>query len=134
MDTTVMIEEHPQIKELMAKRPIVWQNPDYGKRADLPLTRADIFDAVARWERFAPFLAVAFPETAAMNGIIESPLLPLEQMKPAWEAINHQSLAGQLYLKADSQLPISGSIKSRGWIYEVLMFAEQVAMAHTDLT
>ncbi|GAB5060772.1 hypothetical protein LASHA2_04950 [Lactiplantibacillus plantarum] len=44
MDTTVMIEEHPQIKELMAKRPIVWQNPDYGKRADLPLTRADIFD------------------------------------------------------------------------------------------
>ncbi|POD85765.1 D-serine ammonia-lyase [Lactiplantibacillus plantarum subsp. plantarum] len=45
MDTTVMIEEHPQIKELMAKRPIVWQNPDYGKRADLPLTRADIFDA-----------------------------------------------------------------------------------------
>ncbi len=134
MDTTVMIEEHPQIKELMAKRPIVWQNPDYGKRADLPLTRADIFDAVARWERFAPFLAVAFPETAAMNGIIESPLLPLEQMKPAWEALNHQSLAGQLYLKADSQLPISGSIKSRGGIYEVLKFAEQVAMAHTDLT
>ena len=134
MDTTVMIEEHPQIKELMAKRPIVWQNPDYGKRADLPLTRADIFDAVARWERFAPFMAVAFPETAAMNGIIESPLLPLEQMKPAWEALNHQSLAGQLYLKADSQLPISGSIKSRGGIYEVLKFAEQVAMAHTDLT
>ncbi|ASG80564.1 D-serine ammonia-lyase [Lactiplantibacillus pentosus] len=134
MDTTVMIEKHPQIKDLMAERPIVWRNPDYGESAELPLTRADIFDAVARWERFAPFLAVAFPETAAMNGVIESPLLKLQHMQPAWEAINHQSLAGQLYLKADSQLPISGSIKSRGGIYEVLKFAEQVAMTHTDLT
>ncbi len=68
-----------------------------------------------------------------MHGVIESPLIELDQMKQRWNEDHLNKLAGQLYLKADNQLPISGSIKSRGGIYEVLKFAEKVAMDHTDL-
>ncbi|RRK10102.1 D-serine ammonia-lyase [Lactiplantibacillus garii] len=134
MDKQKLIQEHPQIKDLMAKKPIVWRNPDYGERAPLPLSRAQIFDAVARWERFAPYLERVFPETVATHGVIESPLIRIDRMRAAWEMLNHQSLHGQLYLKADSELPVSGSIKSRGGIYEVLKFAERVAMQRSDLT
>lgn len=128
-----LITRHPQIKQLISRTPIFWQNPDYGQSANLPFSKADIFDAVARWERFAPYLALAFPETAKMHGVIESPLIELDQMKQRWNEDHLNKLAGQLYLKADNQLPISGSIKSRGGIYEVLKFAEKVAMDHTDL-
>lgn len=134
MDEQTLIKQYPQVADLKAEKPIVWRNPDYGKQAALPLSQAQIFDAVARWERFAPYLAQAFPVTAATHGVIESPLIRIDRMQAAWEMINHQSLLGQLYLKADSELPVSGSIKSRGGIYEVLKFAESVAMQHTDLT
>ncbi len=129
MDNTQSLEvKYPQVKDLMNETPIFWKNPDYGQPAELPFSKADIFDAVARWDRFAPFIEAAFPETARMHGVIESPLIELTKMKSAWNQAQATALAGSLYLKADSELPISGSIKSRGGIYEVLKFAEHVAM------
>ncbi|WP_439425363.1 D-serine ammonia-lyase [Oenococcus alcoholitolerans] len=134
MDDTLLIARHAQIKDLMEEKPIFWRNPDYGKTAELPFSKADIFDAVARWDRFAPYIAEVFPETAASKGIIESPLIRIDKMQKKWELDNDQNLSGKLFLKADSQLPISGSIKSRGGIYEVLKFAEHIAMTRSDLT
>ena len=88
----------------------------------------DVLDASARLERFAPYLALAFPETAKTGGIIESPLAEIENMRPYLEGEADGSIQGRLLLKLDSHLPISGSIKARGGIYEVLHHAEDIAL------
>nr|WP_252894749.1 D-serine ammonia-lyase [Liquorilactobacillus satsumensis] len=133
MDTRSLIKKYPQVRALMNKNPLFWRNPDYGQQAALPFSQADLFDAVARWERFAPYLERTFPETIATHGIIESPLIRLEHLQESWTELNSLGLNGKLFLKADNQLPISGSIKSRGGIYEILKFAEQIAMVEADL-
>ena len=89
------------------------------------LDGGDIAAAAARLQRFAPYLAAVFPDTAAANGLIESPLRPIAAMQAALDT----ALPGHLWLKMDSHLPVSGSIKARGGIYEVLAHAEQLALA-----
>ena len=87
--------------------------------AACPLTLSDIEDAAARLERFAPYLAAVFPETAATGGIIESLSDPSPDAKGAGRAQRHPHRRTDMG-QADSHLPISGSIKARGGIYEVL--------------
>lgn len=84
--------------------------------------------ASARLQRFAPYLKAVFPDTAASNGIIESPLKPLDQLRQTLIQENALEHVGALWLKADSELPISGSIKARGGIHEVLKHAEDLAL------
>ncbi|HGS7677209.1 TPA: D-serine dehydratase, partial [Klebsiella variicola subsp. variicola] len=80
------------------------------------LTADDVQDAHARLQRFAPYLAEAFPETAASGGIIESEVVAIPAMKHRLEQKFGQPIGGELLLKKDSHLPISGSIKARGGI------------------
>ena len=87
----------------------------------------DICEAQERLKRFAPYIAKAFPETEPSGGIIESELNEIPGMKKELEKMCG-SFGGRLFLKCDSHLPVSGSIKARGGIYEVLKFAEKVAM------
>ena len=79
-------------------------------------------------------MALAFPETAKTGGIIESPLAEMEKMRPYLEEEAGGEIQGRLLLKLDSHLPISGSIKARGGIYEVLKHAEDIALASGMLT
>lgn len=89
------------------------------------LDPALITDAQARLRRFAPWLARHFPDTDA--GIIESPLQRAAHVQELLDARFGHTLEGQLWLKRDDSLAVSGSIKARGGIHEVLMAAERLA-------
>lgn len=91
---------------------------------EFPVTIEDMIEAEQLWERFIPFFIKEFPETKELNGIIESPLKKIDRMKTALSG----TFNGDLYLKCDNELPIAGSIKSRGGVYEVLHHAEQLAL------
>lgn len=95
-----------------------------------PAESADILEAEQRLLRFAPYLKEAFPETAELKGIIESPIKRLTAMKKALQEDAQITIPGQLMLKCDNELPIAGSIKARGGIYEVLKLAETLALKH----
>ncbi len=115
MNIINMIEKHSILQDLIAYKPLLWQNPRYDRTdiatSELPFSVSDIIDAEARLRRFQPFLEKAFD----IKGLIESPLLELEGYR-----------AVKLFMKADHALPISGSIKARGGIYEILRYAEQL--------
>ncbi|EDZ51658.1 serine ammonia-lyase [Bacillus thuringiensis] len=130
--------EYPLVNKLIATEEVFWINPNIEKyeRAikDSPLNEENVKDAEERLKRFAPYIAKVFPETKGTNGIIESPLVKISSMKEALETNYKQPILGELLLKCDSHLPISGSIKARGGIYEVLKHAEQLALQHGMLT
>ena len=132
------LHSHPLLGRLTRLEPLSWFNPALAPTAqalgDVPLTLADVDDASARLDRFASYLRVVFPETEASAGIIESPLLPLPRLHAALCAEANLPVQGALWLKADNLLPISGSIKARGGIYEVLKYAEDLALAGGLLT
>ena len=121
------------LEDLRAMKETFWLNPRLRPATEglaaAPVTAADVADAAARLERFAPYIARVFPETRPAGGIIESPLTPIPAMQAALG-----SFPGQLLLKQDSRLPISGSIKARGGIYEVLCLAEEIGIREGGLT
>lgn len=103
-------------------------------KTKLPLSMEDIEDASRRLDRFAPFIEKCFPETRKAHGIIESDLCPIPIMK---ELLNEEydcNIEGSLMLKRDSDLPVAGSIKARGGIYEVLKHAEDIALSSGIIT
>ncbi|HDR7795097.1 TPA: D-serine ammonia-lyase [Bacillus luti] len=130
--------EYPLVNKLIATEEVFWINPNIEKYETAikhsPLNEEDVKDAEERLKRFAPYIAKVFPETKETNGIIESPLVRIPAMKQALEKHYKQPILGELLLKCDSHLPISGSIKARGGIYEVLKHAEQLALQHGMLT
>ncbi|EJQ52446.1 D-serine ammonia-lyase [Bacillus cereus BAG6X1-2] len=134
----VLKERFPLVNNLIATEEVFWINPNIEKYEtaikDSPLNEEDVKDAEERLKRFAPYIAKVFPETKKMSGIIESPLVKIPAMKQSLEKNYGQSILGELLLKCDSGLPISGSIKARGGIYEVLKHAEQLALQHGMLT
>jgi D-serine dehydratase len=128
------MKNQPLLKRVSAAEEVIWINENLTSSAlameKINITMDDILDAEARLARFAPFLEKCFPETAPSKGIIESPLVEIPAMKKRLEAEYNTTIPGKLLLKQDSHLPISGSVKARGGIYEVLKHAEDLALEH----
>ena len=120
-------------QRLLARQPLLWLNPALApaKRAlaDIAATHAiglaDIEAADALLRRWGPALVGQFPELATTGGVIESPLIELADARP----ITGVEVKGRSLIKADHALPVAGSIKARGGIYEVLKHAEDLALA-----
>ena len=131
-DLIALLKRFPVVKALSDRKEAVWENPGTRPfeevRETLPIKRADVDDAEARLQRFAPFIEACFPETAESRGIIESPLREIPEMRLYLNESFGAGITGRLYLKMDSHLPISGSVKARGGIYEVLKHTEEIAI------
>lgn len=131
------IEEFPIIKDIIDKKETFWINEEVLpfleaiQRSELQMK--DIIDASKRLDRFSSYIKKVFPETEKDNGIIESPFKAIPNMKKALEEKYKENIEGELLVKLDSHLAISGSIKARGGIYEVLCIAEKIAMKEGGL-
>ena len=121
----------PAVGDASRQKETFWLNdkkiPNGEKKIDL-LQPNQIEDARLRLERFAPYLKKVFPELEETGGIIESELREIAGMKDYLDKTYGAALEGRLMLKMDSHLPVSGSVKARGGIYEVLKHAEDLVM------
>lgn len=125
------IETIPAVADAAALKETFWLNEKKVPAAEQNITEVNpeqIKDASNRLLRFAPYLKKVFPELEETNGIIESELREIPAMKSFLDEAYGAEIQGKLMLKMDSDLPVSGSVKARGGIYEVLKHAEDLAL------
>ena len=132
MNNQQLLEKFPLIKNMQNTEEVIWMNPNLLNAEEaikkITVTNEMVRDASDRLDRFASYLQIAFPETAEAKGVIESPIVAIPAMASAMKKIFQTDFDGELLLKCDNALPISGSIKARGGIYEVLKIAETLAI------
>jgi D-serine dehydratase len=115
---------------LIRKEPFLWINDNWlplqAGRSECGLDLNDVRDVESRMSQFSGLLMKLFPELTPTGGIIESDLLPADSFQRAkMKECRHP---GRWLVKCDHALPIAGSIKARGGIYEVLAHAENLAL------
>lgn len=91
------------------------------------LTPALIDAAEDRFRWFAPLFEELFPATRPTGGIIESQLEKVAALASALTDEFGQPFPADLWVKRDDALAVSGSVKSRGGIHEVLEVALDTA-------
>ena len=131
MTAAQLTEDAELVRRLQAREPLLWLKPGATPAAHAlqdiaaqhSITLSDIEAADQLLRRWAPALTELFPELAASDGLIESPLIDL----PDAQRVTGAMSTGRTLLKADHALPVAGSIKARGGIYEVLVYAETLA-------
>ncbi|MGH2644354.1 MAG: D-serine ammonia-lyase, partial [Chitinophagaceae bacterium] len=125
------IEKYPELKPVIEKRPTLWLNQ--GRKSmkepfNLPLGKADMEEGRNFMDKYAPVIAKIFPETLSISGHLFSPLREIERFKQLRNHSDLNKISGRFFLKCDSELPVAGSIKARGGFFEVLRFANKLAV------
>lgn len=110
---------------LTERTPVLWLNPERLQEARYAINSQPFLEAEDRLRRASSLLASLFPEAGLSATGLESPLLRVPSLQ---RGLGMSSGDGQLFLKADHQLPIAGSIKARGGFHEVLAHAELLAL------
>ncbi|OLS63606.1 D-serine ammonia-lyase [Pseudomonas putida] len=133
---SVELPNDPAREDVLAARPALWLNPGLKDNgiADpaLPVRAAQVDEAEHNWQALAPLLQRCFPELAAARGRIQSQLIEAKALR---EALGYQDADyGRVFVKADGDLPVAGSIKARGGVYEVFMHARKMAEKRGILT
>lgn len=130
IDVNALIEQYPLIEKLQTQEYVFWVNEQlkYEKQTISPVSMEMVRNAEEKLNRFSSYIKEAFPITKFSNGLIESDLKEIAAMKKLIEGRRGFAIPGTLMLKCDHALPIAGSIKARGGIYEVLSHAEQLAL------
>ncbi len=127
-----IIKSNRTLRDVSELKEVMWLNPRltaYEEAAEkINMDVSAIDDAKGRLDKFAPLIEILFPETKISRGIIESPLKEINNMKNKLVSSYETEISGRLLLKMDSHLAIAGSVKARGGIYEVLKYAEQLAL------
>lgn len=99
--------------------PTTWLRPAGPRRpASGIITSADVEDARDRLNRFAPVLAKLF-DGDSWDGQVRSDLI---------EYPHEQDGTETYFIKADHQLPMTGTVKARGGVYELLVQAERLGV------
>lgn len=118
------------LNRVLELKPVFWENSKVLKAEDalseISISKQDMIDAEERLQRFAPLIKKLFPETE--DGIIESPLREIKNMKDNVSTYYNSKIKGKFLLKCDSELKVAGSVKARGGIYEVLKHTEELAI------
>ncbi|MEI7503622.1 MAG: hypothetical protein WCJ61_10100, partial [Paludibacter sp.] len=108
---------------LQVQKTVFWFNDITNKYS---IDKKSLNLAAENWSKFKPLLKALFPEINSFTGEICSEITHLQVMeKYMWDNFG---LNGELWLKRDDTLPLAGSIKARGGVYEVLVFAEKLAI------
>lgn len=132
MNKDELIKDNKELKRVSELKEVLWLNPrllPYHEAAEkIKMDLSAIDDAENRLKKFAPLIEILFPETRSSHGIIESLLKEVSSMKQELESFYGCCISGRLLLKMDSHLAIAGSVKARGGIYEVLKYAETLAL------
>lgn len=126
----ITLPDDPARADLLAGRPTLWLNP--GRRpgaiteSGMKASPVRVKEAEAQWRRLAPLLEHCFPELEKSHGAIRSPLIEAGALR---DALGYGGAEfGRIFIKADGELPVAGSIKARGGVFEVFSFAEQLAI------
>lgn len=100
--------------------PLMWINPGLGPTASaqVPVRPAQVAEAEQNWDMLSPLLQQCFADLQNSGGVIASDLIDAASLATAME---HG--IGQYFVKGDHALPVAGSIKARGGIYEVFLHA-----------
>ncbi|MES0828136.1 D-serine ammonia-lyase [Ruegeria sp. SCP11] len=118
--------EHSLKARLLSGDPVLWINSNRISVQDVSNDVAHpqkVAEAVANWEKFAPLLENCFPELKTSRGILASDLVELTA-----QDCEFGFSQGRYFLKTDNNLPVAGSIKARGGIYEVCQYALSLAL------
>lgn len=116
------------LNKLKNKEEFFWKNPKLGNKIeeDFGLNFEGVYEAEEILKKFAPFIMKKFPETIKRDGIIESKISEIPNMKKILNEKYQSNVSGKVFLKQDNELAVAGSVKARGGIYEILKYAKEI--------